>query len=383
MRLLYLSTDPGIPVLGHKGASVHVREMATALGRLGAGVAIASPRTEPAGDLLDASVGLVTIPPITPKAPEPELSVACQLQREAVEDVAGSFGADAIYERYSLFSDAGVLAAARLGIPHVLEVNAPLRAEALRFRALPHPRLAAEIERTVFRATDRILAVSQALRRWLGEEGVELERIEVVPNAVAPTQIGRRLARDDDEFVLGFCGSLKAWHGIDVLLEACAIAFVQEPTLRLEVVGSGPLDYLLDSANLSADRVRAVGALPHSDALERLRGWDVGVAPYLPLEDFYFSPLKVVEYMAVGLCPVASDLGDLPALLNDGGRGLLVPAGDAQRLASAFLELAHDRERAVELGRRAREYVLEAHTWEENARMALDSFRIASRELVA
>ena len=54
--------------------------------------------------------------------------------------------------------------------------------------------------------------------------------------------------------------------------------------------------------------------------------WDVGVAPYLPLDDFYFSPLKVLEYMAVGLCPVASDLGDLPALLGDGGRGLLVPA---------------------------------------------------------
>jgi glycosyltransferase involved in cell wall biosynthesis len=265
----------------------------------------------------------------------------------------------------------------------MLEVNAPLRAEARRFRTLPHPRLAADIERTVFGDANRILVVSQALRRWLEEEGIERTRIEVVPNAVTPSQIGRRRVRDDGEFVLGFCGSLKPWHGIDVLLEACAIAFAQEPTLRLEVVGSGPLDHLLDSADLPADRVRAFGALPHSDALELLRGWDVGVAPYLPLEDFYFSPLKVVEYMAVGLCPVASELGDLPALLDDGGRGVLVPAGDAGRLASALLELAHDRERAAELGRRAREYVLDAHTWEANARVALDSFRTASRELAA
>jgi glycosyltransferase involved in cell wall biosynthesis len=382
MRLLFLSCDPGIPVLGHKGASVHVRELARALSGLGAELAIASPRTEPMGDVLDAPVELVPIPPLPSKASEADLRSGLEMQREAVVNATRAFAAEAIYERYSLFGGAGIEAAVKLGIPHVLEVNAPLRAEARRFRTLPHPGLAADIERTVFRATDRILAVSQALRRWLEEEGVEPERIEVVPNAVAPTDIGRRRARDDNEFVLGFCGSLKPWHGIDVLVEACAIAFAQEPALRLEVVGSGPLDHLLHSASLPADRVRVFGALPHSDALERLRGWDVGVAPYLPLEDFYFSPLKVVEYMAVGLCPVASDLGDLPILLDAGGRGLLVPAGDAEGLASAFLELAHHRERAAELGHRAREYVLDAHTWEENARVALDSFR-ASRELAA
>lgn len=382
MRLLYLSSDPGIPVFGHKGASVHVRELATALGDLGADVAIASPRTEPAGDTLRAPVEVLQLPGINPKASETELRVGLERQRTAVLEAARRFAADAIYERYALFSDSGVEAAAALGVPHVLEVNAPLRAEAHRFRTLPHPRLAADIERAVFRGTGRILAVSHALRRWLEEEGVEPERIEVVPNAVAPTRIGRRRPRDDDEFVLGFCGSLKAWHGVDVLLEACAIAFAEEPTLRLEVVGKGPLEHLLDSAGLPADRVRALGALPHSAALERLCCWDAGVAPYLPLEDFYFSPLKVVEYMAVGLCPVASDLGDLPALLDNGGRGLLVPAGDAERLASAFLELARDRERAAELGRRAREHVLDAHTWEKNARVALDSFR-ASRQLAA
>jgi glycosyltransferase involved in cell wall biosynthesis len=382
MRILFLSCDQGVPVLGHKGASVHVRELTSALSRLGADVAIASPRTEPMGDVLDASVELVPIPPLRAKASEAELRAALETQRAAVVNAALSFAAEAIYERYSLFGGAGIEAAVHLGIPHVLEVNAPLRAEARRFRTLPHPRVAADIERAVLRGTNRLLAVSQALRRWLEEEGIEPARIEVVPNAVSPTQIGQRRARDDDKFVLGFCGSLKAWHGIDVLVEACTIAFAQEPTLRLEVIGSGPLNHLLDSSDLPADRVRAFGALPHADALDRLRYWDVGVAPYLPLEDFYFSPLKILEYMAVGLCTVASDLGDVPALLDHGRRGLLVRAGDAERLASAFLELARNRERAAELGRRARAYVFDTHTWEKNARVVLDSFRTA-RELAA
>jgi len=381
MRLLYLCCDPGIPVLGHKGASVHVRELASALSSLGAHVAIASPRTEPAGDVLDAPIRLLRLPRMTPNPFEPELRVALEAQRVEVLEAARSFGADAIYERYSLLGDAGIEAAAALGIPHVLEVNAPLREEARRFRTLSHPDLTAEIEQRVFRGTSRILAVSQTLRRWLEAEGVEPERIEVVPNAVAPARFGPRRARSDNEYLLGFCGSLKPWHGIEVLLEACAIAFAEEPSLRLEVVGGGPLEHRLHSAGLPANRLRALGPLRHADAIERLRYWDAGLAPYLPLDDFYFSPLKVVEYMAAGICTVASDVGELPSLLA-GGRGVVVPAGDPRPLASALLELARDRSRGVELGRRARAYVLETHTWEGNARGVLDSFQ-RSRELAA
>jgi glycosyltransferase involved in cell wall biosynthesis len=380
MRLLYLCCDPGIPILGHKGASVHMRELATALSDLGAEVAIASPRTEPAGDVLASPVRLLRLPRVTPDVPESELRLALEAQRVRVLEAARSFSAEAIYERYSLLGGAGIAAATTLGIPHVLEVNAPLREEALRFRTLWHPHLAAEIERQVFCGTHRILAVSQALRRWLEEEAVESERIEVVPNAVAPARFGARHAGRDDEFVLGFCGSLKPWHGIDVLLDACAIAFSEEPNLRLEVVGGGPVEHLLDSAGLPADRLRALGPLRHADAIERLRCWDVGLAPYLPLEGFYFSPLKVVEYMAAGLCAVASGVGELPTLLD--GRGVVVPAGDARRLAFALLELARDRGRAAELGRRARAHVLATHTWEGNARIVLDSFK-RSRELAA
>jgi hypothetical protein len=173
MRVLYLSGDPGIPVLGHKGASVHVRQLTRALSRLGTDVAIASPRTEPMGDVLDAPIELVPIPSITGNGSEPDVRAAIEEQSDVVAHIAAQLEADAIYERYSLFGGAGVAAAATLAIPHVLELNAPLRAEALRFRTLPHPRLAADVERAVFSATDRILPVSRALGDWLEDEGVE------------------------------------------------------------------------------------------------------------------------------------------------------------------------------------------------------------------
>ena len=64
MRLLYVSADPGIPVLGHKGASVHVRELVTALTAEGARVALASPRVAPEGDRLDAPAELIELEPV-------------------------------------------------------------------------------------------------------------------------------------------------------------------------------------------------------------------------------------------------------------------------------------------------------------------------------
>src|SRR5690348_6702290 len=133
MRLLYLSCDKGVPVLGHKGASVHVRELATALSHLGVDVAIASTSTEQAGDTLAAPIALLSLPTAKLDVAEAELLDALEAQQAEVLAIARSFGADAIYERYALFAGAGVRVAAELGIPHVLEVNAPLREEARRF----------------------------------------------------------------------------------------------------------------------------------------------------------------------------------------------------------------------------------------------------------
>ena len=383
MRLLYLTADPGVPVLGHKGASVHVRELAMAFEHIGVEVVIASPRTEEAGDSLDAPIPLRPIPPVVSTGSATELRSTLEAQRAAVVELARTDNVEAIYERYSLFSDAGVKAARALGVSHVLEVNAPLRLEARRFRTLPHPELAFEIERTVFEGTLRLLAVSPGLRNWLESNGVEPERVAVVANAVGSERFGPRRERRDGTFVVGFCGSLKVWHGIEVLLEACAVAFAAEPSLHLEVIGGGPLEHLLQDAPLEKDRMVAHGPRPHAEVVELMAGWNAGLAPYLPLDGFYFSPLKLLEYMATGLCPIASALGEIPALLGHGERGVLVPAGEATSLATALVGVSRDQGHAAELGRRARQYVLEAHSWERNARVALDALRGPSHELAA
>lgn len=385
MRVLYLSADPGVPMLGHKGASVHVRELVSAMAAAGATVMVVSPRIGAETDILPAPIELVSIEPVLPREHADASSLLRAVARQAgqIHTIAERFGADAIYERFSLFSDGGVNAAQALGIPHVLEVNAPLREEALRYRTLPHAQLAATIERRVFAATDRVLAVSMTLARLLEQAGVAADRLEVAPNAIDPAKFPLRRQGRQGPFTIGFAGSLKPWHGVEILLEAFRRALAAIPSLRLVIVGDGPGRAAVEHAGLPAERFAYHGALSHAETLRLLSRWDVGAAPFLAVPDFYFSPLKLVEYMAAGLCPVASVQPEIRELLGGGDRGVLVPPGDAGALARALVGLARNPERTSAIGLRARAYVLKERSWSRNAERALGALRGRAAELVA
>jgi glycosyltransferase involved in cell wall biosynthesis len=362
-----------VPVLGHKGSSVHLREMVSALGAAGASVVVASPRVHPEGDVLESAAQLVAIDPVLPKrhATPASLRRAMETQADQVAAIAVDHDVDSIYERLSLFGESGIRAARRLALPHALEVNAPLCEEARLFRTLPHPSEAHRVEDEVLRATDRVLAVSVELAARLEAEGVDRGKITVTPNGVDPRKFERARRRRGGPFTIGFAGSLKPWHGIRVLLDAFRTALAHLPELRLEVVGEGPETEAVGEAARSLPQVSYRGSLTHRATIEAMSGWDVGLAPFLPTPGFYFSPLKVVEYMAAGVCPVASALGSIPSLLGDGAFGVLVEAGDPDALARAILELAGDRGRARALAERARAHCMSSLTWTRTAERVL------------
>jgi glycosyltransferase involved in cell wall biosynthesis len=109
---------------------------------------------------------------------------------------------------------------------------------------------------------------------------------------------------------------------------------------------------------------------------------DAAVAPYPRPERFYFSPLKVYEYMAAGLAVVASRVGQLEELIRHRDNGLLCPPGDGPALAGALEELRDDPGLRRCLGEAARATVRHRYTWEEAARRILRLAR-AEPDLVA
>jgi glycosyltransferase involved in cell wall biosynthesis len=382
MRILYVSADPGIPVFGEKGASIHVRAMVSALHRRGHEVVVASPRLDPGSGRLPASVRCVTIPPVRPRDFESLGEVLAQGARQttAVREIASECGAEAVYERYSLAACAGARASNSMGIPLVLEVNAPLRDEERRFRQLAHEPAALLAEQESFAAAQVLIAVSDALADWLVSEGVDRGRVHVIGNAPPPRAFAAKPPLDDGQLVtVGFSGGLKLWHGIETLALGFELAVAEGARMRLEIVGSGPASEVLDEVQLPEAQVVRHGHLSHDNALAMLERWDVGVAPYMALDRFYFSPLKLVEYMAAGLCPVVTNVGQLPQTVQHGRAGVIVPPGDPAALARALLALDRDRGRLRMLGERARDVVAALPGWDEIADRVIGWIEEAAR----
>jgi glycosyltransferase involved in cell wall biosynthesis len=370
MRLLYLTADPGVPVLGGKGASVHVRAMAGAFAGLGHEVILASPRVEPGGEKLPDAVRCVEIPAVRPRSlgEEAEVLLGMTRQAEAVLRLAREERVEAIYERYSLTSCAGARTAQALGVPLLVEVNAPLREEERRFRRLAHERVALAAEGETFAAATLIVAVSGWLGDWLRSLGIAPERIAVIPNPPPPGRFGVRAALPErDTVTAGFSGSLKPWHGVETLVDGFLRAVDAGARMRLEIVGDGPAAATLDAAIGGSERIRRLGHLPHRDVLARLGTWDIGVAPYTSIDGFYFSPLKLTEYMAAGVCPVVSAVGPLPELVDRGRAGVVVTPDDPGALADALLALDADRRRLRRLGARAQAVSRALPTWRQIA----------------
>jgi glycosyltransferase involved in cell wall biosynthesis len=99
---------------------------------------------------------------------------------------------------------------------------------------------------------------------------------------------------------------------------------------------------------------------------------DVGLAPYISCRDFYFSPLKVYEYMAAGLAVVASDMGQIAEVVDQGVDGWLCPPDDPHAWTMALRLLHENPGMGPSLGRAARQKVLARHTWDAVALRVLD-----------
>jgi glycosyltransferase involved in cell wall biosynthesis len=362
MRVAYLSTDPGIAYGGAKGAAVHVEELATALARAGADVLLLVSDSVPNAPAPRERLTVEVVPGPGKGARTDDRLAAEPGRASWLEERLRAFGADVLYERLALHSVAGSDVACRLWLPHLVELNAPLVAEAKRYRQLERTDVADRLERRTLLNADIVLAVSRPLAGYARERGAR--RVEVVPNAVDPARYPRAERRNGNPPVAVFAGSLRPWHGIDCLAEAWALLGTAAPELL--VVGDGPGRSLLEGAG-----ARITGAVPHALVPSHLARADIGLAPYAVDAPDYFSPLKLFEYMAAGLATIASDLPGVRDVVGDDA-AILVPRGDARALADAVAALVADPARRRRLGEAGRELVLAQHTWQRRARTILD-----------
>lgn len=300
--VVYLIPDAGIPVGGTKGASVHVREVALALASREAEVTVVAQRVKSA--VQGCEVVALDPGPLRrgPGGEIGRIAAAEDFARRAALVIAER-RPDVILERLSLFFGAGRRLAEAAGVDRVVEVNAPVAAERIRHFGLVHRSLAARREREALLGSV-VVAVSEPMATWALERGAALAH--VTPNGVDSVRFANGTHREaatirrltlglEGMEVIGFVGSLKPWHGVNVLLSAVEALAPSRPSLRLLVVGDGPERKALEAAAARpglAGRVIFTGAIPADEVPTYLAMFDIATAPFLPTDTFYFSPSR-------------------------------------------------------------------------------------------
>lgn len=290
-----------------------------------------------------------------------------------------------IYQRHSPFLLAGAEIARIREIPLVLEWNCSevwLRKNwqtQFKVERVLDPLLAA-IEREIVLNATLITAVSGVAAEMALEAGATSDKTLVLPNAVNIEEVdssidhlGPARASSCGSW-LGWAGSFGPWHGAAVAVEALA----RLPSdVRLVMVGDGEERIACESLAESlgvAERIEWTGVLPRRAALRRLAECDVLLSPHTPLPDqpFFGSPTKIFEYMALSRPIVASCLGQLGQVLEDGVTARLVTPGDVEELAGAVTEILGSSDRGSALGDAARRAVARSHTWDQRGRVILE-----------
>ncbi len=380
MKLLYCAIDQRVP--GTTGGAVHVTAVAAGLAALGHEVhVLAAPGAGPFPD------GSVCWHALAPPFGVQQLRWA---RTARVTDVTRALRPDVVIERYYNFGGEGVRAARRVGAIAVLEVNAPV----VDYPGSPKARL------------DRALLV-EPMRRWRDRQCAAADLIVTPTAAIIPPGVPRdriveiEWGADTDRFRPGvtgevpfareagaviavFAGAFRAWHGaVDLVRAIRRLRGRGEHRIHAVLIGDGPEASRVREEAAGLPGITITGALPHDRVPACLAAADIGVAPFdvaahPPLQlAFYWSPLKVFEYMAAGLPVVAPRIDRLARLVRPDVEGLLYDHADPDGLARALGRLA-DPDLRRRLGSAARARAVAEFSWRAHCGRLDEAIRAAA-----
>lgn len=256
--------------------------------------------------------------------------------------------------------------------PLLLEVRDLWPEFAIDMGVLKNPLLIAAskwLERFLYNRASHLLVNSPAYRDYLISKGIEPSKITLIPNGVDPSMFDPDNSgveiRDrwdlSNKFVITYAGALGTANDIPTIIEAAA-QLNDQTDIQFLLVGDGMKREELEAmvVELELTNVLFTGAIPKNDMIQVLAASDVCLATLQNIPMFRTTyPNKVFDYMAAGRPTILGIDGVIRQVLDAAEGGIFVQPSDPTELVSAVRELHGNRQLAYEMGRSARQYVVE------------------------
>jgi glycosyltransferase involved in cell wall biosynthesis len=375
-RVLYHHRTQGKAVEG-----VHIRGITDALRE---GSVVVDVMSLPGADPYSSDPGMSPTKQKTPlmklvsKFPEPlfelaELGYNFVILCRVLWYIIGNRNRSLIYERYSLFTFMTTLLARLTRTPIILEINDSATVE--RVRPLYFRKFAIMLERWTFRRANGLVFVSTCFRDRLTAAHGWIAPSIITPNAA---NIDKFSFSDDDRTqtrkqfglgeatVCGYLGAFVPWHNIDQFVFAIADRLKQMPQLKLMLVGDGAtfesVRCFVTEQSLQ-DQIILTGRVGHDEVPGLLAAMDVAI---LPSAGDYTSPVKLFEFMACAIPPLAPDLDPIQEIIRPGKTGWMFETGDLNDAVEKLFDLVQDKNALMKVGTAAREYIAAERQWVHN-----------------
>jgi glycosyltransferase involved in cell wall biosynthesis len=269
------------------------------------------------------------------------------------------------------------LAARWLHLPLVLFCEAPLEYEYSLFlrKYYPYPLLGRWLEGFSIRRARRVSCISEVLKGYLMRYGAPAAKFQVIPNGVDHRAIRPGPPDPDlhahlqlqDKIVIGFVGSFQFFSHLEGFIDLTRSLCQQFPKLVFLFVGESDAAAALrqfSRAEGLEQQFLFTGTVAHAAVPRYLSLMDIVISPYRGDYLFYGSSMKLLEYMAAGKPVLATALGQIKELIQDGVNGMLNDPDDWASMARKLAILINDRQLRHQLGAKARRTIEQGWTWD-------------------
>ncbi len=229
-------------------------------------------------------------------------------------------------------------------------------------------------ERVLPLFVDKVVVITEGMKRFLAADGVPENKMAVVFNGVDCEKfnpnidggaIRQKFGIPEKEKLLIFVGKLAAWHGADHMLAIFELLAQKMKNVKLMIVGISDADLDRFAPSLSKEareQIMCAGWVENEKIPEYMAAADAGV--HLGTHDYDLNPFKVLEYMACGK-PVIGTTRGLSEIISASKGGIVVDPLEREKSAEAICSFLADEAKLTEAGCNAREYVAENHRWEK------------------